>query len=113
MKGGKHQDAAWEYASFQSSVEAEKIFLADKVTVPWHKSTVGSPDFTRTLYPWQSAQVYTETINKVRPTIYPSQFTEIQKVYTTAYNSVYAGEKTAAQAIGEVKGPINDLLKKK
>ncbi len=113
MKGSKHQDAAWEYASYQSSVEAEKMFLADRVTVPWHKSTVSSPDFARTLYPWQSVPVYTETINKVRPTIYPSQSTEIQKVFGAAYTSVYAGEKTAAQAIGEVKGQINDLLKKK
>ena len=53
-----------------------------------------------------------ETVNKVRPTIYPTQFTEIQKLYTTAYNAVYGGEKTAAQAVGEIKGPINELLKK-
>jgi len=113
MKGTKNPDAAWEYANFQAGLESEKIMLADRVTVPWHKSSVASQEWARTLHPWQNSQVYSEEANKVRPTIYPSQFTEIQKLYTTAYNSVYAGEKTAAQAVAEVKAPINDLLKKK
>lgn len=113
LKGGAHHDAAWEYANFQAGLESEKIMLADRVTVPWHKSTVASSEWARTLHPWQSSQVYVEAANKVRPTVYPSQFTEIQKLYTTAYTSVYAGEKTATQAIGEIKTPINDLLRKK
>ena len=113
MKGTKHPDAAWEYANFQAGLESEKIMLADRVTVPWHKSSVASQEWARTLHPWQNSQVYSEAANKVRPTIYPSQFAEIQKLYTTAYNSVYAGVKTAAQAVAEVKAPINDLLKKK
>jgi multiple sugar transport system substrate-binding protein len=112
LRGSKHPDAAWEYAAFQAGLESEKIMLADRVTVPWHKSTVAAPEWARTLYPWQSAQVYVETVNKVRPTIYPTQFTEIQKLYTAAYTAVYAGEKTAAQGVGEIKGQIDALLKK-
>ena len=93
LQGSKHPDAAWEYAAFQAGLESERIMLADRVTVPWHKSTIAAAEWGRTLYPWQSAQVYVETVNKVRPTVYPSQFTEIQKLYTTAYDSVYAGRE--------------------
>ena len=112
LQGSKHPDAAWEYAAFQAGLESEKLMLADRVTVPWHKSTIAAAEWGRTLYPWQGAQVYAETVNKVRPTVYPTQFTEIQKLYTTAYGSVFAGEKTAAQAVGEIKGQINELLRK-
>ena len=113
LKGTKHPDAAFDYANFQAGLESERIMLADRVTVPWHKSTVASQEWARTLHPWQSAPVYAEAANKVRPTVYPTQYTEIQRLYTTAYNSVLLGEKTAAQAVGEIKQPINDLLRKR
>jgi multiple sugar transport system substrate-binding protein len=113
LKDGKAKDAAYDYASFQGSAESEKIMLADQVTAPWHKSTLNSPEYARTLHPWQSAAYYAETVNKVRPTVYPSQATAIQGVYGPAYTSVYTGQKTAAQAIGEIKSQINDLLRKK
>ncbi|HET7767406.1 MAG TPA: extracellular solute-binding protein [Chloroflexota bacterium] len=113
LKGGRHKEHAFEYANFQGGLESEKIMLADQVTAPWHKSTLGSADYARALHPWQSAPYYAETVNKVRPTFYPSQNTEIQRLYGAAYTSVYTGQKTASIAVGEIKAQINDLLKKK
>jgi multiple sugar transport system substrate-binding protein len=111
MKDGKHQDAAWDYATFQSGADGEQIMLDLHLTLPWRKSTVSSGSFSKGLLPWESAAYYSEALNKVRPTVYPVQFDPIRKLYATAYDQVRAGQQTAAQAIAAIKGQIDELLR--
>ncbi|HEX2516732.1 MAG TPA: extracellular solute-binding protein, partial [Chloroflexota bacterium] len=111
-KGSKHHDAAWEYAVFQAGAESERIMLGAQVSAPWHKASLSGQEFARTLHPWQSAAAYVETVNKVRPTRYVKRFTDINRIYGPAYARVWAGEKTAPAAIGEIKTQINELLRK-
>ncbi|MGH2367365.1 MAG: ABC transporter substrate-binding protein [Chloroflexota bacterium] len=111
MQGSKHPDAAWEYLAFQSGPEGARLMLEMHLTVPWLKSLLGSKAHAQQLLPWESAAYYAESSNKVRPTPYPSQFSEINKLYRTAYREVRAGQKPAQQAIGEIKSQITELLR--
>jgi ABC-type glycerol-3-phosphate transport system substrate-binding protein len=113
MKGSKAPDAAWEYVAFQSGPESARMMLEMHLTVPWLKSLLGSQEHARLLLPWESAAFYAESSNKVRPTPYPDQFAEINRLYGDAYQQVRAGQKNARTAIAEIKPQINDLLKKK
>jgi ABC-type glycerol-3-phosphate transport system substrate-binding protein len=113
MKGSKHPDAAWEYITFQSGPDSARMMLEQHLTVPWLKSLLGSQEHAKLLLPWESAAAYAESSNKVRATPYPDHFIDIVDVYGDAYQAVRAGQKTARQAIAEIKGQINDALRKK
>ena len=113
MKGGKHPDAAWEYAAFQSGPDGARVMLERHLTVPWLKSLLGSQEHARLLLPWESAAAYLESSNKVRPTRYPETFGDVNTAYGAVYPDVKNGKKTARQAIAEIKTQLNDLLKKK
>ncbi|MBI3973443.1 MAG: extracellular solute-binding protein [Chloroflexi bacterium] len=113
MKGSKHHDAAWEHANFHAGLEAEKIMLGLHMTVAWHRSSLGSGAFAKDLAPWESAAAYAESVNRVRPTRYPGEFTEIDRLYRAAYDTVRGGQNTAARAMAEVKPQINDLLRRR
>lgn len=110
MKGSKHPDASWEYAAFQSGSEGAQVMVEMHLTVPWLKSLLGSKEHAKHLLPWESTAYYAESSNKVKPTPYPTEFSEINKLYKGAYEQVKAGKKTANQAITEIKGQINALL---
>ncbi len=112
MKDTKHQEACWEYVAFQSGPESARLMLEMHLTVPWLKSLLGSQEHARLLLPWESAAAYAESSNKVRPTPYPEQFAEINRIYGVAYQEVRAGQKVARQAIAEIKPQITELLRK-
>jgi hypothetical protein len=81
------------------------------LAVAWHKSSLGSAVFAKQLQPWEDAAFYTESVNKVRPTRYPGKFAEIDKVYSTAFDTVRHGQSTAAQAMATIKPQITALLR--
>ena len=113
MKGSKQLDAAWDAANFQSGLEAEKLMLQWRITVPWHKSTLTAPATANMMLPWESAAYYTESVNKTRPTAYPPSFVDINRLYGTAFAAVRDGQKSAQLAVTEIRQQVNDLLKKK
>jgi ABC-type glycerol-3-phosphate transport system substrate-binding protein len=110
-KGSKKVDAAWDYALFTSGVDGERIMLDLHLTLPWRKSTLGSPEFAKNLLPWEGAAYYSEALKALRPTVYPVQFDAIRRLYAAAYDKVRAGQETAAQAMTAIKGQINELLR--
>ncbi len=110
-KGSKNQDAAWDYAAFQSGADGEKIMMDLHLTLPWRKSTLASPEFAKALLPWENAAYYSEGLKGLRATVYPVQFDAIRKLYATAYDKVRANQESAAQAMTAIKGPINELLR--
>jgi ABC-type glycerol-3-phosphate transport system substrate-binding protein len=111
IKDSKHHDESWDYATFQSGADGEKIMLELNLTTPWRKSTLGSNDYAKYLQPWESAAYYSEALKALRPTIYPLAFNDIKNLYAAAYDKVRAGQETATQAMTALKGQINDLLK--
>jgi multiple sugar transport system substrate-binding protein len=113
MKGAKHPDAAWEFGNFHAGLEAEQIMLGLHLAVAWHTSTLGSAVFAKQLQPWEDAASYTESVNRVRPTRYPRIFTDIDKIYSTAFDTVRHGQSTAATAISEIKPQITALLQQR
>jgi multiple sugar transport system substrate-binding protein len=110
LKGSTHQDAAWEFANFQSNKDSEKIMLATHVTLPWHTSTFGTLDKSMPLLPWENAAAYAENVKRLRATPYVSKFSDINKLYSAAYNFVRLGQKTAQQMMTELKPQIDALL---
>jgi multiple sugar transport system substrate-binding protein len=113
MKGSKNPDAAWDYVTFQSGTDSARIMLEMHLTVPWLKSLFSSPEYAKLLMPWESAAAYAESSSKVRPTPYPPTFADINGLYAPAYQTVRAGQKSARQAMTEIKAQVNDLLRKK
>ena len=113
MKGAAHHDAAWEFGNFHAGLEAERIMLGLHLAVAWHKSSLGSAAFAKQLQPWEDAAADTELVNKVRPTRYPGKFSEIDRIYSAAFDTVRHGQHTAAQAMAESKPQITALLRQK
>ena len=111
VKDSKHQEAAWDYATYQSGPDGEKIMLELNLTTPWRKSTLTGNEYPKYLQPWESAAYYGEALKALRATVYPLKFDEIRKLYSSAYDKVRAGTETAPQAIAAIKGQINELLK--
>ena len=112
MKGAKNHEAAWQFTSFQTSVDAEKIMYGLRLSLAWHKGSLGSPDYARLLLPWESAAAYAECVNRGRPTRFPGQFTAINALYEPAFDAVRHGKKGAAQAMAEIKSEVNALMAK-
>ncbi|HET7770107.1 MAG TPA: sugar ABC transporter substrate-binding protein, partial [Chloroflexota bacterium] len=110
-KGSKHNDAAWEFANFHADKESEKIMLDLHLTLPWHKSSFADLAKSMPLLPWESAAAYNEDVKRLRPTPYVSQFSEINRIWVAAFTGVRKGERTASQAIMELKPQIDSLLK--
>jgi multiple sugar transport system substrate-binding protein len=111
LKGSTHQDAAWEFANFQSNKDSEKIMLGTHVSLPWHTSTLGTLEKSMPLLPWESAAPYAENLKHLRATPYVSKFSDITgKVYAPAYNLVRTGQSTAAKMMAEIKPQIEALL---
>ena len=111
LKGSPHQDAAWDFATFHSSKDAEKILVAKHTTLPWHKSTMDSLDKSMPLLPWENAAAYAEGLRRLRATPYVARFSDINKVYSGAYNPVRHGQKSAQQMMTEIKPQIEELLR--
>ena len=111
IKDSKKTDAAWEYALFQSGQEGEQVMLDFKLTTPWRKSRINAGDWAKFLNPWESMAYYQEALKAVRPTIYPTMFDQIRRLYAAEYDKVRAGTQTAAQGMAAIKGQINELLK--
>ncbi|MBI3971982.1 MAG: extracellular solute-binding protein [Chloroflexi bacterium] len=112
MKGSRHHDAAWQFVRFSTSTEGEKIMYGLRVSLAWHKASLGSPEYARLLHPWESAAAYAECVNKGKPTRFPGEFTAINRLYQTAYDEVRHGRKSARQAMTEIKPEVNALLVK-
>ncbi|HEX2184284.1 MAG TPA: extracellular solute-binding protein [Chloroflexota bacterium] len=111
MKGSRHPDATWEWMTFQSSKDSEKIMLDNHVSLPWHKSSLARLEQTMPLLPWEDGAFYTEGVNRLRATPYVSRFTEISNLYNQAYTATRHGQKTAVQMIAEIKPQIEELLR--
>src|SRR6266542_2189995 len=106
-----HQDEAWDYATYQSGPDGEKVMLQLNLTTPWRKSTLGGNEYAKYLQPWENVAYYTEALKATRPTVYPVKFDDIRKLYASAYDKVRAGQETATQAMTAIKGQINEFLK--
>lgn len=63
------------------------------------------------LEPWQSAAAYAESVRRLRVTPYVTRFSEINTLYSQAYDPVRQGQKTATQMITEIKPQITELLR--
>ena len=111
LSGSKVKDAAWEFATFQSGKESEKIMLGLKVTLPWRKPSIDTLAQSMPLEPWQNASFYVEAIRRLRPTPYVGKFSDINALYSSSYSAVKHGQKTASQMISEIKPQINELLR--
>jgi ABC-type glycerol-3-phosphate transport system substrate-binding protein len=111
VKDSKHQDEAWDYATYQSGADGERTMLQLNLTTPWRKSTLGGNEYAKYLQPWENVGYYSDELKATRPTVYPVMFDEIRKLYGSGYDKVRAGQATAAQAMTAIKGQINELLK--
>jgi multiple sugar transport system substrate-binding protein len=111
LKGSRHPDAAWEWATFQAGKASEKIMLGLHVSLPWHKSTLDRLEQTMPLLPWENAAFYAEGVRRLRVTPYVNRFSEINSLYSQAYVPTRHGQKTAAQMIAEIKPQIDALLR--
>ena len=111
IKSSKKTDAAWEYAIFQSGPEGEEVMLDYKLTTPWRKTRLNAGDWAKFLNPWESMAYYQDALKAVKPTIYPTMFNQIRRLYSAEYNKVRAGEITAGQGMTAIKSQVNELLK--
>jgi multiple sugar transport system substrate-binding protein len=110
-KGARQPDAAWEFATYQSGKESEKVMLDLHVSLPWHKSSLANLEKAMPLHPWENGAFYAEGVRQLRVTPYVPNFSEINRIYSTGYVDVRHGRKTAAQLITELKPQIEAQLK--
>ena len=111
IKDSKKTDANWEYAMYQSGPEGEQVMLDFKLTTPWRKSRINAGDWAKFLNPWENMAYYQDALKAVKPTIYPTMFDSIRRLYSAEYDKVRAGTISASQGMTAIKSQINELLK--
>jgi multiple sugar transport system substrate-binding protein len=111
LKGAKNADASWEFANYHSNKDSEKIMLEQHVTLPWHKSSFANLEKAMPLLPWENAGFYAEAVKRLRVTPYVGKFSDINRVYSAAYNTVREGQKTASAMMAEIKPEIASFLR--
>ncbi len=112
-QAAKHQEEAWGYANWVTQKEAQVIGFALKRSVPSRQSIAASVEFKQSLYPWESAAVYSEASDRVVGFPEPSTYNDINKAFGAAYKQVAAGTTTAFDAIKGAMPAMNAALAKK
>src|SRR5207249_1467081 len=91
-KGSKAEDAVWKFVIYMSSEPALEIFLSEQGTLPVRKSTATSTLWTKSLLPFEKAEVYEDAVAKSRAIQPPLKLTDIDKEFGAVWNDIIAGK---------------------
>lgn len=113
-KLSKHPDEAWTYLRFATTRGVELLMEA-RATAPTTKTLAKSEVWTKSLLPWEPAEVYDVAAKQVETKVLPHLpgMSEMDRLIQSAFDTIVLGETTAKQAMSEVKPKVDAVLKEK
>ncbi|MER3404704.1 MAG: hypothetical protein C4289_05675 [Chloroflexota bacterium] len=79
---------------------------------PVRKSIYDNGTFRKLLLPWEDYDTYVETARIVRVWRIPRAGPEVQTLFDQHWNAVLRGEKSVQGAMNDLRGPMNELLRR-
>lgn len=108
-KGVAHPEASWRLIRYLAGKESATLLARNYVSSPWLKSVALSRDF---LYSDQPPyNVTPNVVGDAMPMPLTSAWAQVDKIWTTLVNQVFAGTTPATSAGVEMTRLINDVLK--
>jgi multiple sugar transport system substrate-binding protein len=109
VPASKSPEPAWAFMRYLGGVEGQREYLAEFGALPTLKS-LAENDFVRQPAPPANLRIvpdvmaYTKSLPKL-----PSP--QIQPQLNAAFSSIWSGQKSPGQAMADVEGPMNQLLR--
>jgi ABC-type glycerol-3-phosphate transport system substrate-binding protein len=109
--GTKNLDAAYKVAMFIGSPDAAPQYLLSGATVPVRTDLLDSDYFKKSIKPFESLDVLTESAKTVRAWRVPGKGAEEARALTAEWDKVIAGQQDVPTAMKNAKAAMDPLLK--
>ncbi len=109
--GTKNLDAAFKVAMFIGSSEAAPVYLGGGASQPVRTDLLDSPDFKKSLKPFERLEVLNDSSKTVRAWRVPGKGAEIGRALTAEWDKVLAGQQDVSTALKNAKATMDPLLK--
>lgn len=112
MKSSKAQEAAWAWAKYWASEEAQLEVLKSNRSYTSRRSIARNPTILKqVLNPWEDGEMYFTGLNRTEMFPVTPRFPEVTKIFNAEEKLAHAGEKTVKQAMDAAVHEITPLLK--
>lgn len=111
-KDAKNKDLAWAFTSFVNGKEAQNIFTENGGVVPARISVQKDGDWLKATPQGVDAKVFVTATAQGHPPITIGPWArELNEIITKGLDTVWAGERSAADATKDVAGQLNTKIK--
>jgi ABC-type glycerol-3-phosphate transport system substrate-binding protein len=111
--GTKNLDAAYKVAMFIGGPDAAPQYLQSGATVPVRTDLLDSDYFKKSIKPFESLEVLTESAKTVRAWRVPGKGAEAGRVMTAEWDKVMVGQQDVPTMLKNAKTLMDPLLKVK
>jgi multiple sugar transport system substrate-binding protein len=112
MKSSKVREAAWAWATYWASEEAQLAVLKSNRSYTSRRSIARDPKIlTQVLNPWEDGEAYFTGLNRTEMFPVTPKFPEVTKIFNDQEKLAHAGEKTVRQAMDAAVQEITPLLR--
>jgi len=112
MKSSKAQEAAWAWAKYWASEEAQLLVLKSNRSYTSRRSIARNPAILKqVLNPWEDGEMYFTGLNRTEMFPVTPKFPEVTKIFNDEEKLAHAGDKTVKQAMDTAVQQIMPLLK--
>lgn len=109
--GTKNLDAAYKFAMYFGGPDAAPEYLATGATNPVRKDLLESDTFKKSIKPFESLEVLSESAKTVRAWRFPGKGAEAQRALTAEWEKVMVGQQDVPTAMKNAKAAMDPLLK--
>jgi multiple sugar transport system substrate-binding protein len=109
-QGSKHPDEVYRLIAWMTSMDFQRFQFAISATVAVRRTLMDSPEFQRSLQPWEPLAVWKEAAERDRALPMSARHSEIQNLFGPAYTEVKEGKTTVRQIMERLVPQINALL---
>jgi multiple sugar transport system substrate-binding protein len=109
--GTKNLDQAYKFAMYFGGPDAAPDYLATGATNPVRKDLLESDIFKKSIKPFESYEVLTESARTVRAWRFPGKGSEAQRALTAEWEKVVVGQQDVPTAMKNAKALMDPLLK--
>ena len=109
--GTKNLDAAYKFAMYFGGPDAAPEYLATGATTPVRNDLLAGDIFKKSIKPFESLEVLTESAKTVRAWRFPGKGAEAQRALTAEWEKVLVGQQDVPTAMKNAKAAMDPLLK--
>lgn len=113
LKDSRQHDDSYRLCAFMTQWDGgAQLLLESGRPQPVRKSLYDNGTFRKLLLSWEDYDTYVETARIVRVWRIPKAGPEVQVLFDQQWNAVLRGEKSVQGAMNDLRGPMNELLRR-